>query len=349
MVIVCLLHPVLSQAARVDPYHAMVIIPSQSAADVRTGFDAAIGEALLNLSGDQTAVDRMMSRGLEVDATSLVASRRLLSTDSAADFGFDISGSQRVLEVDFFEQPLNNLLQDLALPQWQLERPDTLVWVVRQTPFNAEFPDLESPGLSRRLMSNLSRRFALPLSAPEYDLEDLRAVRAQQLVDQGIDALPEQTRDRYAADRMLLLVLQAGPSSTTVDASLVGSINPQRWQSRGVDETTAMTAAIDELRRRMGQELSVAASASGTNSLRLNVRDIRTDVEYQALIRYLGGLIVIERMDILQATPDGLLLSLTTSTTSTGLSRVLASSSLLQAAPSESWQPVQGLTFQIRR
>ncbi len=349
LAIVCLLQPLITLAARVDPYYAMVVIPSQSAEDVRVGFDVAIREALLNLSGDQTSVDRLMAGGMLSGFDSLVASRRLLSSDSAADYGFAISGSERVLEVNFFEQPLNDLLQKLELPQWQLERPETLVWVVRQTPFNAEYPDLESPGMSRRLMSNLSRRYAMPLVVPEYDLEDLRAINAQRLLDEGLAALPEQVLERYPVDRMLLLVLQAGSRSTSVSASLIGLVNPDRWQSSGVNETAAIADAIGELRRLMGRELSVAASASGHNTVRLEVRDIRSDIEYQAVVRYLSELIVIEQMDILQASPSGLLLNLITSTTSTGLSRVLASSDLLESASAEAWQPVQGLTFQIRR
>ncbi len=336
-------------AQRVDPYQARVILDNQQGRSIAEAYQQALLQVLVNLSGDESAVMRTDLLNALPDARSLSSSRGFLSADSARKFGFSLQPDQQIMEITFFERNINNLMQQLGLPLWQLERPETLLWIARRNRFNTEFLDQEGDRYNRQLISNLSERFAIPLQVPLYDLDDLRQVSADNIVNNDLSVI-EQTSLRYDTEQLMLMSVTENATHWTVDVTLLGLSTPMNWRSHGETTETAIAAAINQLSDRMGAQLSVSQTAVSGRPVRLEVSDIRNAAEYHQLMSYLDELIVIDGIEVVEASPDRILLYLQTTTGDTGLSRIFASSELIEPAVFDSNINIsRDLHYTIRR
>jgi hypothetical protein len=300
LVLVCfLLVPVIANAERVDPYLVTVEVSDRSAAARRPALRRALSEVLVGLSGQASLVMAVKSRsGLPFRDQWVQQFRYLDGPESEG------SPPKLLLEARFNSKMVSELADQLGLPKWPLERGVTLMWVALDSGVHRELLGAvpEHQEISEAALMVAANR-KLPLLMPLLDLDDLRLVNFSDVWGGFADQVSLASA-RYAAQYLMLgRVYQTrggwGGQWQVRDGQWV-----DRWAFEGSDEKAVVAAAIEHVAEWLGQRYSVFASTEIDQVLVMRLEGVSDIGDYARVLRYLGGLSVIEAVAPLRVTPE---------------------------------------------
>lgn len=147
-------------------YSATVPVQEQSQSEERRALRAGLAEVLVKLSGDRNALEQS-------EVAAALASPRQYATS----FGFAGEGEQRVMQIDFAPQALDQLLRRAQLTVWPAQRQPLLLWLqVDRLPRGRHWLDYNSDPDLLAVISEVMAARGLPWRLPEFDLRDRLAV-----------------------------------------------------------------------------------------------------------------------------------------------------------------------------
>lgn len=188
-----------SAGQKVDIYRADTLVKSQSEGERNAAARATLGEVIVRVSGQRSALDHPAIKAALPSAQNYL-------------FGFSYKSSSEKITVDgktfpavglqlnYEPQAIEKLLRDSQLPLWPATRPKVLVWLVAKDPTGLrlvpEVTDLQAMQLQAQYRG-------LPLSFPKMDLEDSLSLTADDLWAFDIEKIKTASL-RYRADAILI-------------------------------------------------------------------------------------------------------------------------------------------------
>lgn len=205
-------------------YRAAVPVASQAETDRDQGFRTALEQVLIKVSGlehvilNERFVDRIPSPlGLvqtfgyrdNVDWLNEQSQRQKVPAVDSVNV-MSSSPARYLLEVTFAAAQVDKQMQRLGLPVWGDTRPSVLVWIlVEQQGLRQLIGTGDMYGLADLLQEDAQRR-GLPLFLPSADLQDLVAIKMNDVAAMKPDSVSEANL-RYQPDaHVILRVIQSG-------------------------------------------------------------------------------------------------------------------------------------------
>lgn len=205
--------------------------------------------------------------------------------------------TRSLLRADFYAVAVDRLLASAGLKRLGRERPSILLWVVIE--------DQGAPGWSddpilEQVLNEQARRFGLDVIRPLRDALDLASVGLSDVRGGFLEAA-EASADRYRADVVAML-----------DLRLEEELCSGRWFWRidGRDSSLSLTAESPfqvieggyiALLAAMVERYGIAAGAADGLTERVVVEGIVDSIHYAEVLRYLGGLSLVDSVRVTRA------------------------------------------------
>lgn len=227
-------------------------------------------------------------------------------------FGFRRGeAGELLLHLQFVPQSVLDLIRRGNLPIWRANRPTVLAWTVvddgtgERRIVNAGAAHPVAEGLKQRAQER-----GLPLILPLMDLEDQMLVEPAMVWGRLTQPLLEAS-ERYPADILLIGRVQLQPDGRWLGNWEFWLEDDVRELEQQAEEPAQLGAAAADL---VSNELAArfAVLDSGARRLELAVSAVESAADYADLLRYLGGLEIVDEVDVRFVSADRLGISLVT-------------------------------------
>lgn len=233
------------------------------------------------------------------------------------------------LGVSFSPKAVRDLVSRAALPIWSANRPFGLAWLAvaaegTPTVLSAESDHPLAEGLRLR-----ARQRGIEIALPLLDNEDTARISVADVWYRFPYAI-EQATARYAPDVLLLGRGRADPLGQWVtewEFRLDGGRRSFSFETQTPEQGAAL--AVDEVADELMDRFAVLGRDA--TAIELEVRGIETVRDYATLMRALGALEFIDRVELLAAAPATTTLRVTTRSTRARLAELLSVYGLLEA------------------
>ncbi|MYE11456.1 MAG: DUF2066 domain-containing protein [Gammaproteobacteria bacterium] len=309
-------------------YDVEAPVASQGAADRRSASRTALREMLMRLTGLRSVPMSEPVQAALRDPGPYYVQYRFLPRNA--------EGEMR-LGVSFSPKAVRDLVSEAALPIWSANRPVGLAWVavaVEGTPtvLSAESDHPLAEGLRTR-----ARQRGIEIGLPLLDEEDASRISVADVWYRFPYAI-EQATARYEPDVVLVGRARADPLGEWVtewEFRLDGGQRSFSFETQTPEEGAAL--AVDEVADELMDRFAVLGREA--TAFELEVLGVATVRDYATLMRGLGALEFIDRVELLSAGPARTTLRVTTRSSRSRLAELLSVYGLLEA---EEDVPLQG-------
>ncbi len=200
------------------------------------------------------------------------------------------------------------LCKQAALPVWWSRRPQVVAWVVEDGGEREVLGSGSEHPVTEALVERAQFR-GVPLTLPLMDLDDSLAVSAADVwgkVSQTLDAAAA----RYGADLVLTGRLRGMPGVDDMTTNYRGDWEiwldgaPLVEKFTGVDAATAAAMAVDLIADRLAERYAVLPRS--VRAQRVSVVGLAGPEAYADMMRYLGSLEFIDRVDVVALSDNSL-------------------------------------------
>lgn len=289
-----------------DIYRAEQLVTSQSAAERERAARMALGDLAVRVSGDQAAREHEEINAALGRAQDYVYEFNYASTNETLERdGRELPATKLVLK--FSPSAIEGLLRTAGLPLWPPNRPALLVWLVKD---DAEGLQQVTEDERREALRELAEQRGLPLILPLHDLEDRLALSARQLWSMDEPAI-EKASERYDADAVL--VGRYSSTSTGVWRSnwqLYHSQGNPTFDVEGASAQELIGSAFHRVADHLADLYAVTPSEAGPAAAVIELVNVDSFGQYKQAQRYLDGLAMIRRTELVSVDPQGLVLRL---------------------------------------
>lgn len=275
-------------------------------------FSDAFRQVLIKVSGNTEVLSQAQVRRALSNAEDYVDTwsyRAAVPVEGETNTGV-------VLNVSFFEPEVLSLLDASGIPIWPKNRPYTLVWIVIQDELGerqllgstaGNFPAIQS------LLETEASSRALPFLLPVLDIEDRRAVTADDVWNMDADKLLAAS-DRYQSESVLAIrVFRTLGGEVLGKSSYLfrSQILELEMYEEPVESFISASVAL------ASNELSsyYAVLLSGTDSnieVRLTVEGVKSAEDYAGLLNYVSGLTDVNAYQVSSVSNETIQLTLYT-------------------------------------
>lgn len=290
----------------VDLYRAEELVTSQSESERRAAARRALAELMQRVSGDPRAAEHQLVADAVARAQDYLYEYNYASTRETVDVdGEPVPASRLVMK--FSPTAVEDLLRSAGLPLWPANRPSVLVWLAAR---DGDGVHLAGDEEARNQVRTEARKRGLPVILPLQDLEDRLALSARQLWNMDQSAIRQASR-RYQTDSILV-----GRYSVT-------SLGEWRsnWQLYHPMGNIAFTLDSSSVSDILAQSLAYVAEhfaglyaiipqAEGPDTAIVQLAAVSDFGAYQQAQRYLDGLAMVRRSELVALRPDALTLRL---------------------------------------
>lgn len=290
----------------VDIYRAEQLVASQSAAEREQATRRALGNIVVRVSGDRAASEHGEIEAALGRAQDFVYEFNYASTSEILERdGRDLPATKLVLK--FSPPAIEGLLRSAGLPLWPANRPALLVWLVKD---DAEGLQQVTEDSIRQGLREQAELRGLPLILPLHDLEDRLAVSARQLWSMDESAI-EKASERYDADA--ILVGRYSSTSAGVwrsDWQLLHSQGDPSFDIVGGSARELIDSAINQVTDYLAEIYAITPREEGPDAAVIQLVNIDSFGHYKQAQRYLEGLAMIRRTELVSVEPQALILRL---------------------------------------
>lgn len=280
-----------------DIYRAEVLVKSQSAAVRNIAARDAMRQVLIRISGDTTAPEQPAIRAAINQAQNYLLEFSYASTDKRLDIdGKSVPAT--VLVAKFSPQGIERLLREARLPLWPASRPKLLIWSVLKDPAGAfhRVPD-------EVVMAALNERAVLrglPLLLPLHDFEDTIALSSDNLWTFE-EAAIKQASERYRPDAILVgRYSQTANGQWQASWQLIHASGNNAFDDQADAAPTLFTRALDSVADSFARRYAIVPRESGPDVIVMRVENVADFGAHKNLQRYLEGLAMVRRLELLE-------------------------------------------------
>jgi hypothetical protein len=285
----------------VDLYSADVAVDERGSRSRAVAAREGLREVIIKVTGSEGALELAPVRAALDDAAAFLQQFSYREAPSSDDL---------IVRLRYDESALRRLLLEAGAPLWASRRPAVLLWLVADGgAAGRQFVDGDSrPALGTALREAFARR-GIPLRLPLYDLED-RTVLAPGTVWRLPSAALAGASERYGVEHVLAgRVLQLSDGSWLGDWVYLydGERLDRAVTAPGAESFAAAGAAL--VAEVMAERYAVASDpAAATEWAQIAVLGVHDFAAYAAILRWLEGLDLVDRVVPEAVTGDRLLL-----------------------------------------
>ncbi|XQF89955.1 DUF2066 domain-containing protein [Pseudoalteromonas espejiana] len=260
---------------------------------------AASRKALLNVlvkvSGDESA-----------DQNKLAQQRTKDISDYMLKFEYDEKANGQLnLVVKFEARKINELIKELNLPLWGVQRPLVAIWLGIEDNWRREPVTQESYPQLEQLIYDKAGRRGLPVVVPLLDLQDRRLVGIPEVWGNFSEPV-EEASSRYSAERSITARMYQEPDSDTwiLDWRFT---NDDLFDSNRLtgDKQQIVGQMIDSLALGLANEYAIDPNAYYEQAAAtLTLKGIQSFVDIELAKRRLQNLSVVTQATITRKTPE---------------------------------------------
>ncbi|KPV90245.1 hypothetical protein AN395_03283 [Pseudoalteromonas sp. P1-30] len=260
---------------------------------------AASRKALLNVlvkvSGDESA-----------DQNKLAQQRTKNISDYMLKFEYDEKANGQLnLVVKFEARKINELIKELNLPLWGVQRPLVAIWLGIEDNWRRELVTQESYPQLEQLIYDKAGRRGLPVVVPLLDLQDRRLVGIPEVWGNFSEPVEEASR-RYSAERSITARMYQEPDSETwiLDWRFT---NDDLFDSNRLegDKQQIVGQMIDSLAMGLANEYAIDPNAYYEQAAAtLTLKGTQSFVDIELAKRRLQSLSVVTQATIMRKTPE---------------------------------------------
>ncbi|MCW1720566.1 DUF2066 domain-containing protein [Pseudoalteromonas sp. A3] len=260
---------------------------------------AASRKALLNVlvkvSGDESA-----------DQNKLAQQRTKNISDYMLKFEYDEKANGQLnLVVKFEARKINELIKELNLPLWGVQRPLVAIWLGIEDNWRRELVTQESYPQLEQLIYDKAGRRGLPVVVPLLDLQDRRLVGIPEVWGNFSEPVEEASR-RYSAERSITARMYQEPDSETwiLDWRFT---NDDLFDSNRLegDKQQIVGQMIDRLALGLANEYAIDPNAYYEQAAAtLTLKGTQSFVDIELAKRRLQSLSVVTQATIMRKTPE---------------------------------------------
>jgi len=316
---VLLVTAVLAVAAQAEVvqglYMGQVTVADRSQKELARAAGEALSQVLVKVSGSTEVLQLPEVASVLPDAMS-----------QAQQFSYTRTGSEEqplAARFEFDRRWVSQLLTRAGAPLWTANRPEVLLWLVRDTPDGRQFVNRDSaPELVDELEAGFARR-GVPLRLPLFDLVDAGALSSDQAWSLNAATL-RQASARYRVDEVL-----AGRMTELSSGDWVGDwayLSTQRRLDRSAaPQSTAafLDAGVDLVAEDMASRYAVEAGSAPASGIVMTVENVSTYADFAAIVSWLEGLELIEQATVERIDGDRLELRLLAQADASQLSAII--------------------------
>ena len=301
-------------------YDVEAPVASQGAADRRSASRTALREMLMRLTGLRNVPMSEPVQAALRDPGPYYVQYRFLpgNTEDGMRLG-----------VSFSPKAVRDLVSRAALPIWSANRPVGLAWLAVAVEGTPTILSRESDHPLAEGLRTRARQRGIEIGLPLLDEEDAVRISVADVWYRFPYAI-EQATARYEPDVVLLGRGRADPLGQWVtewELRLDGGHRSFSFETPTPEDGAAL--AVDEVADELMDRFAVLGREA--TPFELEVRGIATVRDYATLMRALGALEFIDRVEILAAAPATTTLRVTTRSTRARLAELLAVYGLLEA------------------
>ena len=260
---------------------------------------AASRKALLNVlvkvSGDESA-----------DQNKLAQQRTKNISDYMLKFEYDEKANGQLnLVVKFEARKINELIKELNLPLWGVQRPLVAIWLGIEDNWRRELVTQESYPQLEQLIYDKAGRRGLPVVVPLLDLQDRRLVGIPEVWGNFSEPVEEASR-RYSAERSITARMYQEPDSETwiLDWRFT---NDDLFDSNRLegDKQQIVGQMIDSLAMGLANEYAIDPNAYYEQAAAtLTLKGTQSFVDIELAKRRLQSLSVVTQATIMRKTSE---------------------------------------------
>ena len=250
---------------------------------------------LVKVSGDETA-----------DQNKLAQQRTKNISDYMLKFEYDEKANGQLnLVVKFEARKINELIKELNLPLWGVQRPLVAIWLGIEDNWRRELVTQESYPQLEQLIYDKAGRRGLPVVVPLLDLQDRRLVGIPEVWGNFSEPVEEASR-RYSAERSITARMYQEPDSETwiLDWRFT---NDDLFDSNRLegDKQQIVGQMIDSLALGLANEYAIDPNAYYEQAAAtLTLKGTQSFVDIELAKRRLQSLSVVTQATIMRKTPE---------------------------------------------
>jgi hypothetical protein len=282
----------------VDVYRAEVLVASQAVGERNTAARTALRDVMVRVSGDMTVPNQPEIRTAINQAQIYLQEFSYASTDERLERDGKLLPA-RLLILKFSPQSIERLLRDARLSIWPASRPKLLVWSIFRDTAGALHRVPDEP-ITQALYQQATLR-GLPLTLPQQDFEDNIALPSDSLWNID-EVVIKQASERYKPDAILIgRYSQDSNGQWQGSWQLLHSSGNTPFEDRAGDAPTLFVRALNTVTDNFARLYAIVPRESGPDVIVLRIEGVSDFAAYKNLQRYLAGLAMVKRMELLQA------------------------------------------------
>ncbi len=323
-------------------YTAEVPVLSQAAGERQAALARALGQVVVRLTGNPQAPANAVIRRATANAEGLVTESQYRQDTDMAN---GVQVFKTVLVASFEPGSVDALIAGAGLKYWSGERPKPILWLAIDD------------GRGPRLVTGQQLNVVKPLATRGLE----RGLRF--LLPAGTAAEQTAVASIWALDSAALQPLTARYNN---DLQLVGKIYRSvsgwsawwvlsragtelaRWPATSPDPRTVIASGADPSADALARRDAVALDAGPAGVFAVTVEGVDGQAEFVKLMGYLETLAVVSNVEIVDASPERLRLSLSLGVGIKGFSNLVDSGSVMQSAADSGDGSGAGARFVLR-
>lgn len=314
----------------------------QGAGERRAATARALAQVVVKLTGDPLATANPVVRRALPNAAAFVLAEQA-GSEPVDQHGNTAIGGVPVyrtsLQVQFDPNKVDALIAGAGLPYWGAERPRPLLWLAIDDGRGPRLVSSQQLNVVKPLAGRGTERglsFALPAgsSVEQAAVQTLWARNAAQM---------QPLSDRYGATTQLLGRLFREGQGWTADWVLSrGGEELSRWSFSDPSPQRALASGADGAADAIARRDAVRAEVGAPETLVVRITGLASAGDFARAMGYLQTLPVVAGLDVVEATPDSLQLSLQLAVDRATFEGFLAAGEVLAADEAASGEATAG-------
>lgn len=282
-------------ALTIDVYTGEVAVESKDAKERSKALPLALENVLQKISGLRSFDDQPQVRAALGRAPSILLSFYYQNVEAALADG---STRQELrLVAKFSASAVDELIGELKLPLWPVDREPIQVWVVVDDGLDRRVLPVEFD-YAWQSMADAAARRGLPVDWPAPDVEGEFSVDAQLLWG----GYTEDLGLGPGKGVMIMAARREGLEWGVRNNLAYGSQN-WSWRIQDIDLQAALNESLEQAVDQVAASKTIAASDLGTWMYDLTIKGLRNADDYAHCLSYLQGLGVVSDVAVISAQP----------------------------------------------
>lgn len=214
----------------------------------------------------------------------------------------------QLLELDFDPEGINRLLRRMQAPVWDASRPSTLFLIALQGRQGRYLVTPSSNQSLSNLLDELTKERGLPTQLPDEELAPLPAGLLSDIWG-GFSREILEASQVYQPDAVAVARIYPSSGSWAVNWQVFTGLDSVRQNSEAATLGEALRTGVNFVAESLSARYA-SSPEQGAGSYRVGIYNIHEIEDFAAVMRYLNNLSLTERVELLRAQGDQLLLQL---------------------------------------